>query len=191
MDELIGNLKTYELKKQQNLERREPKRDVALKAAKSDSSEDEADMDYLTHRKSGHLSKSVLFKNRSSIEATPRKGNKAFNEVQVELEDELKKVKINLTAQLDRNEKLELDLVRVKADLDKSLQWTWSSQPLASINKGTIVLKKALSFKEQRSPMIPTTNMCQILIIGSALTAAKNVIIRILVRIKILPLKGT
>ncbi|XP_059277858.1 uncharacterized protein LOC132032060 [Lycium ferocissimum] len=45
IDELIGNLKTYELKRKQDLERREPRKEknLILKAdGKSDSSDDES-----------------------------------------------------------------------------------------------------------------------------------------------------
>ncbi|XP_060178947.1 uncharacterized protein LOC132609110 [Lycium barbarum] len=50
MNDLIGNLKTRELKKQKDLERQEPRKErkLVLKAARSDSSDDESDMAYLT-----------------------------------------------------------------------------------------------------------------------------------------------
>ncbi|XP_070040790.1 uncharacterized protein [Nicotiana tomentosiformis] len=52
IDELIGNLKTYEMKKKKDNERREPKKEknLVFKADNSDSSGDNADMDYLTRR---------------------------------------------------------------------------------------------------------------------------------------------
>ncbi|XP_070025962.1 uncharacterized protein [Nicotiana sylvestris] len=52
MDELIGNLKTYEMKRQRDSERREPKKEknLVLKAENNDSSEEDSDMDYLTKR---------------------------------------------------------------------------------------------------------------------------------------------
>ncbi|XP_070023300.1 uncharacterized protein [Nicotiana sylvestris] len=52
IDELIGNLKTYEMKRKKDLERREPKKEknMVLKAANKDSSSDESDMEYLTRR---------------------------------------------------------------------------------------------------------------------------------------------
>ncbi|XP_070010492.1 uncharacterized protein [Nicotiana sylvestris] len=50
VEELIGNLKTHELKKKINSERREPKREknLVLKADYNDSSEEDSDMAYLT-----------------------------------------------------------------------------------------------------------------------------------------------
>ncbi|XP_070052373.1 MAR-binding filament-like protein 1 [Nicotiana tomentosiformis] len=52
IDELIGNLKTYEMKKKNDNERRELKREknLVLKTNKNDSSGEDADMAYLTKR---------------------------------------------------------------------------------------------------------------------------------------------
>ncbi|XP_070010888.1 uncharacterized protein [Nicotiana sylvestris] len=52
MDEMIGNLKTYEMKRKKDNERREPKKEknLVLKAKNSDSSEEDSDMAYLTKR---------------------------------------------------------------------------------------------------------------------------------------------
>ncbi|XP_075107044.1 uncharacterized protein LOC142180026 [Nicotiana tabacum] len=52
IDELIGNLKTYEMKRKKDLEKREPKKEksLVLKADNSDSSGDETDMAHLTRR---------------------------------------------------------------------------------------------------------------------------------------------
>ncbi|XP_070002710.1 uncharacterized protein [Nicotiana sylvestris] len=52
MDELIGNLKTYKMKRQRDSERREPKKEKnsVLKAKNNDSSEEDSDMTYLTKR---------------------------------------------------------------------------------------------------------------------------------------------
>ncbi|XP_070020081.1 uncharacterized protein [Nicotiana sylvestris] len=52
MDELIGNLKTYEMKRKKDKERREPKKEknLVLKAENNDSSEEDSDMTYLTKR---------------------------------------------------------------------------------------------------------------------------------------------
>ncbi|XP_070013120.1 uncharacterized protein [Nicotiana sylvestris] len=52
IDELIGNLKTYEIKRKKDLERRECKKekDMVLKDANNDSCSNESDMEYLTRR---------------------------------------------------------------------------------------------------------------------------------------------
>ncbi|XP_070021560.1 uncharacterized protein [Nicotiana sylvestris] len=52
IDELIGNLKTYKMKRKKDFKRREPKKEknLVLKAANRDSSSDEFYMEYLTRR---------------------------------------------------------------------------------------------------------------------------------------------
>ncbi|XP_070028589.1 uncharacterized protein [Nicotiana sylvestris] len=52
IEELIGNLKTYEMKRKKDSERREPKKEknMVLKAKSSDSSDEDSDMAYLTKR---------------------------------------------------------------------------------------------------------------------------------------------
>ncbi|XP_070022818.1 uncharacterized protein [Nicotiana sylvestris] len=52
VDELVGNLKTYEMKRKIDSEKREPKKEknLVLKADSNDSSEKDSDMAYLTKR---------------------------------------------------------------------------------------------------------------------------------------------
>ncbi|XP_070007049.1 uncharacterized protein [Nicotiana sylvestris] len=52
IEELVGNLKTYEMKRKIDSERREPKKEknLVLKADSNDSSEEDSDMAYLTKR---------------------------------------------------------------------------------------------------------------------------------------------
>ncbi|XP_070032852.1 uncharacterized protein [Nicotiana tomentosiformis] len=52
IDELIGNPKTYEMKRKKDLERREPKKEknLVLKVVNNDSSSNESDIVYLTRR---------------------------------------------------------------------------------------------------------------------------------------------
>ncbi|XP_070040858.1 intracellular protein transport protein USO1-like [Nicotiana tomentosiformis] len=52
IDKLVGNLKTYEMKKKKDNERREPKREknLVLKTDSNDSSGEDGDMAYLTRR---------------------------------------------------------------------------------------------------------------------------------------------
>ncbi|XP_070020513.1 structural maintenance of chromosomes protein 3-like [Nicotiana sylvestris] len=52
MDELIGNVKTYKMKRKKDSKRREPKKEknLVLKAESSDSSDEDSDMAYLTKR---------------------------------------------------------------------------------------------------------------------------------------------
>ncbi|XP_060190792.1 uncharacterized protein LOC132620098 [Lycium barbarum] len=64
---------------------------------------------------------------------TPSKGKQVASETHLELENKLKKTKISLTAELKRNRQLQMDLKRVKIDLDKSLHWTRSSDVVADM----------------------------------------------------------
>ncbi|XP_070004607.1 uncharacterized protein [Nicotiana sylvestris] len=52
IDELVGNLKTYEMKRKIDSERREPKKEknLVLKAKSNDSSEEDSDTAYITKR---------------------------------------------------------------------------------------------------------------------------------------------
>ncbi|XP_070007440.1 uncharacterized protein [Nicotiana sylvestris] len=52
IDEIVGNLKTYEMKKKIDSERREPKKEknLVLKAESNDLSEEDSDMAYLTKK---------------------------------------------------------------------------------------------------------------------------------------------
>ncbi|MCD9642230.1 hypothetical protein HAX54_028921 [Datura stramonium] len=50
------------------------------------------------------------------------RGKRDYSEIQLEPKNELNKVKLNLIAQLMKNEKLERDLNKVKIDLEKSLR---------------------------------------------------------------------
>ncbi|MCD7472687.1 hypothetical protein HAX54_014013 [Datura stramonium] len=63
------------------------------------------------------------------------KGKKFVTKLQVKLEDELEKIKLNLSSQLERNEDLEKELINVNTGLDKSLRWNWFFQALVSANK--------------------------------------------------------
>ncbi|XP_070041592.1 uncharacterized protein [Nicotiana tomentosiformis] len=68
IDELVGNLKTYEMRKKKDHERREPKREknLVLKTDNNESSGEDADMAYLTKR-----FQKMVRKNRG----IPKKGN--------------------------------------------------------------------------------------------------------------------
>lgn len=68
MNELIGNLKTYELKRKHNYEINDPKKEwsIVMKVIKDDSSEVEQNMAYLTQR----FQKMVInggFQNRKNL----------------------------------------------------------------------------------------------------------------------------
>ncbi|XP_070036221.1 uncharacterized protein [Nicotiana tomentosiformis] len=62
MDELVRNLKTYEIKRKKDSEKREPKKEknLVLKAENNDSSEEDSDMAYLNRSK--NISSTTLIK---------------------------------------------------------------------------------------------------------------------------------
>lgn len=52
------------------------------------------------------------------------KGKEGTSEIQLEFENELKKIKVSLAIDLEKNRQLQNDLKRTKNDLDRSLHWT-------------------------------------------------------------------
>nr|XP_018629411.1 uncharacterized protein LOC108946727 [Nicotiana tomentosiformis] len=68
IDELVGNLKTYEMKKKKDHERREPKRknNLVLKIDNNESSSEDADMAYLTKRFQKTVRKIEVFRKRAA-----------------------------------------------------------------------------------------------------------------------------
>ncbi|MCE3217217.1 hypothetical protein HAX54_011079, partial [Datura stramonium] len=83
------------------------------------------------------------------------KGKKSLVKLQAELEDELEKTKLSLLVELERNEDHKKELLKVKADLEMSLKWTWSSQALASANKRFDSSKEGLGFSRAKVPYDP------------------------------------
>ncbi|XP_070025224.1 structural maintenance of chromosomes protein 3-like [Nicotiana sylvestris] len=82
IDELVGNLKTYEMKRKIDSERREPKKEknLVLKAESNDSSEKDSDMAYLTKR--------AFYQRLSSPEARTLQALVAWGDSSSESEDE-------------------------------------------------------------------------------------------------------
>ncbi|XP_070007190.1 sporulation-specific protein 15-like [Nicotiana sylvestris] len=74
IDELIGNLKTYEMKRKKDNKRREPKKkkNLVLKAESSDSSDEDSDMAYLSKRFQKMVRRNCSIPKRGS-------SNKRFN----------------------------------------------------------------------------------------------------------------
>nr|XP_009615500.1 uncharacterized protein LOC104108221 [Nicotiana tomentosiformis] len=58
------------------------------------------------------------------------KGKEIASEAHIKLENELNIVKTNLCAELEKNRQLQVELEKVKNDLEKSLKWTWSSDAI-------------------------------------------------------------
>nr|XP_016439587.1 PREDICTED: uncharacterized protein LOC107765451 [Nicotiana tabacum] len=105
VEELIGNLKTHELKKKINSEKREPKREknLVLKDDYNDSSEEDSDMAYLTKRfqkmkefSKNHHEKTTKtnpvpvkdFKRKRSVDNMMRQSLAAWGDSSSESEDE-------------------------------------------------------------------------------------------------------
>ncbi|XP_070018208.1 GRIP domain-containing protein RUD3-like [Nicotiana sylvestris] len=92
MDELIGNMKTYKMKRKKDTERREPKKEknLVLKAENSDSSKEDSDMVYLTKsRKSAidNIVKQALAawgNSSSELEGEPDVENNSMKAVETE-----------------------------------------------------------------------------------------------------------
>ncbi|XP_075079879.1 uncharacterized protein LOC142165163 [Nicotiana tabacum] len=81
IDELVGNLKTYKMKKKIDSEKREPKmeKNLVLKAKNNDSSEDGSDMAYLTKRfqkMPGHFIKDCPLLKQEHFKYNPDKAAK-------------------------------------------------------------------------------------------------------------------
>lgn len=63
------------------------------------------------------------------------KGEDEASSLRLELEHSLKYVEVKLTKTLERNIKLEKDLIRFKEELNKSLKWTSTSNMLISLKQ--------------------------------------------------------
>lgn len=77
------------------------------------------------------------------------KGEDEASSLRLELEHSLKYVEVKLTKTLQRNIKLEKDLIRFKEELNKSLKWTSTSNMLISLKQwwyGFVVLEDRSSF---------------------------------------------
>ncbi|XP_060190430.1 uncharacterized protein LOC132619592 [Lycium barbarum] len=85
---------------------------------------------------------------------TPSKGKQVGSETHFELESELKKAKINLSAELEKNKQLQEDLRRVKTELDKSLHWTCSSDRVVVMCKGNDS-RRGIGYKKSKIPFNP------------------------------------
>ncbi|XP_070035308.1 uncharacterized protein [Nicotiana tomentosiformis] len=98
-DELVGNLKTYEMKRKKDSERREPKKEknLVLKAENNGSSEEDSDMAYLTRgfqkmvRRNGAKRNPVpdkCFKRKNVADNVVKQALTAWGDSSGELEEE-------------------------------------------------------------------------------------------------------
>nr|XP_016440724.1 PREDICTED: uncharacterized protein LOC107766456 [Nicotiana tabacum] len=81
--------------------------------------------------------------------------NTEGEEVASEAQLELKKVKTNLVAELEKNRQLQEDLKRVKNDLDKSLKWTRSSDVIMSIYSSNGGNRQGIGFQKAKTSYNP------------------------------------
>nr|XP_009590334.1 uncharacterized protein LOC104087531 [Nicotiana tomentosiformis] len=96
------------------------------------------------------------------------KGKEVASEAHLKLENELKKEKLSLCAELERSRQLQEDLSRVKNDLDKSLKWTCFSDTITSMYKSDGGTCKKLGSKKKRLPTTHIASMLLCLITGFA-----------------------
>ncbi|XP_047270374.1 uncharacterized protein LOC124899517 [Capsicum annuum] len=84
MDELIGNMKTHELKKKQGEEKKKEKKEIlSLNPSNSKSSEDDTNVSYLEKRIIGAMKKISQFQRRGSSSKMESRGEKVKKKEQV------------------------------------------------------------------------------------------------------------
>lgn len=88
------------------------------------------------------------------VSQTGHKGKGHGSDLQFELEVKINKPKLDLTTLLERNIKLERDLVLIKDDLKKSLRWIASSETISYLAK--IRPNTKISSSERRRKYIKT-----------------------------------
>ncbi|XP_019238088.1 PREDICTED: uncharacterized protein LOC109218192 [Nicotiana attenuata] len=115
IDELVGNLKTYEMKKKKDNERREPKgeKNLVLKTDSNDSGGEDAHMAYLTKR-----FQKMVRRNRG----IPKGGNSSKPKDLKETIESLKKEKDALTKKVANIEHEREDLVVVVVNLKETIE---------------------------------------------------------------------
>ncbi|XP_060178833.1 uncharacterized protein LOC132609018 [Lycium barbarum] len=84
---------------------------------------------------------------RRDIEASFKVKSEA-SKSHLQLENEIKRAKPNITTEIEKNEQLKEDLTRIKFDLDKYLKWTWSSNVITSMCKSKGNGREGLGFEK-------------------------------------------
>ena len=77
------------------------------------------------------------------------------NSLQAEIQEKLKNSEKNLSLSLEKNNKLEQDVVKLKEELEKSLKWTKSSKLLSNVTNQSNFNKKGLGSLNISPPYNP------------------------------------
>ena len=93
------------------------------------------------------------------------KFNGMSNGLQAQIQKKLKISEKNLGVSLEKSNKLEQDIVKLKEELEKSFKWTKSSKLLSNATNQSNFNKKGLGSLNKVLPIILTVSMCLCLII--------------------------
>ena len=77
------------------------------------------------------------------------------NSLQAEIQENLKNSETNLRLSLEKNNKIEQDVVKLKEELEKSLKWTKSSKLLSNVTNQSNFNKKGLGSLNISPPYNP------------------------------------
>ncbi|XP_070034588.1 uncharacterized protein [Nicotiana tomentosiformis] len=81
------------------------------------------------------------------------KGKEIASEAHIKLESELNIVKTSLSAELEKNRKLQAELEKVKNDLEKSLKWTWYSDAITAMYVNNGGNMQGIGFQREKSSL--------------------------------------
>ncbi|XP_070029856.1 uncharacterized protein [Nicotiana sylvestris] len=87
------------------------------------------------------------------------KGKEVAIEAHIRLENELKIVKTSLCVETEKNKLLQIELERVKNDLEKSLKWTWSSEAITAMYVKNGGNRQGIGFQRKKTPYNPIGTM--------------------------------
>ncbi|XP_019257597.1 PREDICTED: uncharacterized protein LOC109235797 [Nicotiana attenuata] len=93
--------------------------------------------------------------NREHRSVNLEKGKGVASELHILLEKELNVVKTSLCKELERNHQLQIELEKVRTDLEKSLKWTWSSDAVTAMYLNNGGNKQGIGFKREKTPYNP------------------------------------
>lgn len=88
----------------------------------------------------------LLNEKLSEIPKCHQKGKSEGSRIQFELEEKLSKSNADLTKSVERNSKLERDLVQIKVEPEKALKWTTFSHVLENITCKKFNNRRGLGF---------------------------------------------
>ena len=101
------------------------------------------------------LNNSELKNQLCQITEEAEKLNGKSNSLQVEIQEKLKNSEKNLSLSLEKSNKLEQDIVKLKEELENSLKWTKSSKLLSNVTNQSNFNKKGLGSLNISPPYNP------------------------------------